>query len=200
MRDMGLMYGVGIYEKGKYTATKDGRPTREYNLWKGMLQRGYCAKFHEKQPTYIDVEVSKELLNFQNFAEIITKIPFYDEVDFNGRCFQCDKDLFNIKEYHKNTIVFIPHSINSFFTNAKQNKGEFPTGVVYRNDIKKYRTRMSIDGKYIHLGNFMTKEEAYKCYCDARNKQAKVLAQRYKGKIENRVYNTLINYDEELWI
>lgn len=192
--------GMGMYSKGKWKANEKKKHTREYNLWTNMLKRAYDPILHEKRPTYIDVEVSEELLDFQNFCEIVTKIPFYDAKDKNEKHFAMDKDLFNIEEYSKDTIVFIPQSLNSFFINNQKNRGKSPKGVRWDKKSKRYLVNIGIDGKKKYLGSFNTVEDAHQCYCKARNEYAKTLAKRYQGKVEQRVIDVLNSYDEEVWI
>lgn len=54
---------IGI---GAYDSVKD---KEAYSLWASMLERAYCKKYHKKRPTYENVIVCGEWLNFQNFAE-----------------------------------------------------------------------------------------------------------------------------------
>lgn len=190
-----LVYGVGVYEKGKYRSVIEGIKTKEYEVWSKMLQRCYDPKYWEKYPTYIDVEVSEEFLNFQEFCEIVTKLPFYGEQGYH-----MDKDILGLELYSKDTICFIPMAINQFFANNRKNKGECPTGVSFRKNMKDYSARISKNGKRIYLGYFNNPNEAFEVYCKARNEYAKELASIYRGKVDNRVIEALTNYDEELFL
>ncbi len=42
------------------------------------------------------------------------------------------------------------------------------TGVFWHNQSKKWRSKITINYKHIHLGGFDTKEEAYQAYLDAK--------------------------------
>ena len=60
------VYGVGIYEKGKFSS-KDN----SYKVWKNILQRCYDPKLHLRHPTYKDciicdayTAVKKEKINY----------------------------------------------------------------------------------------------------------------------------------------
>src|SRR5690554_2242867 len=61
-----MVYGIGIYEKGKYDTIKD---LKAYRLWKSILQRCYSKKSIAKFPTYRGCKVCDEWIYFQNFAK-----------------------------------------------------------------------------------------------------------------------------------
>jgi len=60
-------------------------------------------------------------------------------------------------------------SVEKIFEKQKSNTGY--KGVYFHSKYKKYRARISINKKRIHLGNFNTAEEAYKAYCEAEKEQ-----------------------------
>ena len=39
------VYGAGYIGEGKYTTTKNGKNSDEYNIWRNMLRRCYDPKF-----------------------------------------------------------------------------------------------------------------------------------------------------------
>lgn len=45
-----LIYGIGFYEEGKYAKRLGGKDTKEYTLWKSMLERCYSAKCQMRYP------------------------------------------------------------------------------------------------------------------------------------------------------
>ena len=56
-----LVYGVGVNDwVGRVKV--GGKKIREYQLWKGMLQRCFCEKYKQKYPSYQGVTCSKEWL------------------------------------------------------------------------------------------------------------------------------------------
>ena len=184
--------GAGFVGVGKYKQTVDGVITREANLHRWMLRRVFSKKYQETRPTYKNVEVDDKLLNFQYFCGIVNKYPFWNMKDENNEYYQMDKDIFSVKRYDESTIVFVPREINMFFANIQSKESKYAVGVNYYENKRLYVAQIS--GKYI--GAFRTEIEAYECYCNARNKRAKELAQKYYGKIEIRVYDVLMNYDE----
>ena len=52
-----LVFGVGVNDR-KYSTFANGKKTKEYVLWKSMLQRYYSDSFKKKRPTYEGCEVS----------------------------------------------------------------------------------------------------------------------------------------------
>lgn len=181
---MGIVEGIGIYERGKYTSN-----SKQYKLWKDVIVR--------VRKIYIGVRVCDRWIYFQNFAEDVTDIPFFNEVDESGRAYNLDKDMFGNKIYSKEGCVFLPHRINNFLVNKQKNNKKLPTGV-YKHKSGKYRTAINKDGKIKFIGGMAyTVEEAYEKYCKARNEMARELAKEYKGKVEQRVIDFLNNYDEK---
>lgn len=190
-----IVVGVGYIGIGKNKPTEDGKNTRKYQLWADMLRRAYDIKYHERRPTYKDVVVDEKLFDFQYFCQVIENIPFWNEKDENGRYYNLEKDIFSVKRYDENTIVFVPLSINQFLVNNKSNNGNYAVGVCLDKKSSKYIT----SARSKHLGRFDTELEAYEVYCNARNSYARELAEKYKGKIADRVYNVLINWNEKHW-
>ena len=64
-------------------------------------------------------------------------------------------------------------------------------GGKYRASIKRY-------GKHINLGRFECKFEAFQTYKGAKEAYLKELAEKWKGKIDNRAYLALINYEVDI--
>ena len=162
--------GVGCFGVGDYRTKINGRQTQEYGAWTNMLQRCYDNKYQEKFPTYKNVTICEEWLNFQNFARWHEENhPKMDSVQFH-----IDKDLLqeNVenKVYSPNTCVFIPQSVNAFLANKHSNNTSGYTGVSWFKRCKKWETRIKLFGeeKKKHLGYFTTYEQASEAYEQAR--------------------------------
>ena len=105
-----MVYGVGYNEpiEGEkvYRAYENGKQTRSHKTWEHILERCYSAKLHAKEPTYKDVVVAEEWLNYQVFAK------WYEEnyYEVEGQRMELDKDLLsgNCKIYSPNTCIFLP--------------------------------------------------------------------------------------------
>ena len=194
-------YGVGYLGEGKYKGKENGKATKCYNTWKNMLKRCYDPKYHEKYPTYIDCKVCEEWLNFQNFA----KWYYENYYEIEGQKMCLDKDIlmkYN-KIYSPDTCVFVPNIINVLFTKNDKNRGNNPIGV-FDCENGKYRVDCSVynfeknkkERKY--LGVYDTQEEAFEVYKEFKERYIKKVADYYKDKIPDKLYQALYNYEVEI--
>ena len=113
-----------------------------------MIERCYSKKSHKKRPTYIGCKVHKEWLYFSNFKK------WFDENYIEG--YELDKDILfkGNKWYCTDTCAFVPKEINSLFTKHDSKRGNFPIGVSYKKEIKKFYSSVSINGVIKNLGFF----------------------------------------------
>lgn len=166
----------------------NGKVLRSYKIWVNIIERCYnkTHKFY-KNYGYKGVTICNEWLCYANFKEWYEK--HYYELD-NERV-ELDKDILvkGNKVYSPDTCVFVPRRINVLFRDyAKESK--LPKGVSL--DYGKYKAYINIDGKKKSLGRFNTPEEAKNIYEEARLKEIKRLAEYYKDKIPEKLYNKLI--------
>ena len=113
------VYNRGFYGMGIYTARKNNIKTEECVKWFSMFVRCYDEKYHKRQPTYIECEVSDEFCNFQNFAnwyyhhKYVCKYPL-----------EIDKDLLyeGNKIYSPSTCCLIPKEINATLNSKRHDK------------------------------------------------------------------------------
>ena len=199
MRKRGVVYSCGVNDF-QGPVILNGKAITEYYLWKSMLARCYSPIFHKRNPTYKGCEVEPFLLSFTNFHNFVRNLKGFGEVDEKGRPFQMDKDLLvkGNKTYGVDTICFIPWEINAFLTNNSAVRGDLPVGVVYHKRDDVYQATFRLYGKTTYLGSFKTPEEAFVAYKNAKEQQAKVLAERWREKIDPRVYDALMNYEVNL--
>ena len=103
------------------------------------------------------------------------------------------------KIYSENTCVFIPPEINSVLIKSDKIRGKHPIGVYWCNTKKVFVAQVSKNkGKSEHLGLFKTELEAFNAYKEAKESFIKEQAEKWKGKIDNRAYNALMNYTVEI--
>lgn len=191
------VYNVGFIGEGKYKISIGNDKTRQYKVWKSMLQRCYDEKLHRKYPSYIDCTVSEEWHNYQNFAEWYDQN--YYEVDKEQMCLDKDILIKGNKLYSPETCIFAPRSINILFTKSNVTRGEFPIGVSYvKRD--KYFLAYCNDGKRnkYRIGRYDTPTEAFYAYKDYKENVIKQFADNFKDKIPNKLYNALIKYEVEI--
>lgn len=190
------VYGVGYFGIGKFKSRdENGKQTKCYATWLRMLERCYNAKYHEKFPTYKGCTVCAEWHNFQVFAEWYYS-NFYK---IEGQRMELDKDILckDNKVYSPETCVFVPQAINSLFVKHDKRRGDFPVGVTKNGN--KFKALVSKgNGKAMYFGTYTTVEEAFQAYKEAKEEYIKEVANEYKGKIDPRAYEAMMNYEVEI--
>lgn len=156
-----------------------------YDLWYAMLER--CKTLS----SYEDCHVCEEWLSFENFK------AWHKENYIDG--YALDKDLFSDGEriYSPKTCCYIPIRLNSLLAVSKRRQNGLPLGV-YKSG-KKFRSLLSHNGKYIHIGSFSTTEEAFSAYKAKKEYLIRQEAERLysNGEISERVFNKLITFKVE---
>ena len=189
------VYGIGVVGT-KYPSRVNGVQTKECALWYSMLKRCYSDAFKKKRPTYEGCKCSDNFLHYEYFYEWCHK-----QVGFNNEGWHLDKDLLikGNKVYSEDSCVFIPAEINSLLIKSTASRGEHLIGVHWSNTNKAFRARVCKNkGKREHLGLFKTELEAFNAYKEAKESFIKEQAEKWKGKIDNRAYNALMNYTVDI--
>lgn len=168
--------------------------SESYLKWHDMLVRCYNEKFHERKPQYRGCSVCEEWLNYSNFK------VWYDQNKIAGMNLDLDKDILfkGNKVYSPETCCFVPHAINTLFLSKKADRGDYPIGVSYEKDKKKFRAAMSFMGEQIKLGTFNTAEAAFARYKEYKEDFIQDLAEQYKDVIPHKVYEAMMNWKIEI--
>lgn len=182
--------GAGFIGDGIYSKEKD---IDSYVCWRNMLTRCFSEKYKEKYPTYEEVFVDNEWLNFQYFTKWYYKNIYY----IPNERIELDKDILykNNKVYSKNTCIFVPRRINSLLINNKSIRGKYPVGVDLHDG--KFRARCNTLDKSVFIGNYNTPELAFKAYKTYKERYIKQIADEYKDKIPDALYLALYSYTIE---
>jgi len=186
-----LVYGVGINDW--VGAVKvDGKQIKEYQLWQDMLKRSFDEKYKQKYPTYDGITCSKDWLSMTKFIEDVSQMRGY-----GLKGWELDKDVLvkGNKLYSKDTCCFVPKEVNYLLTKCDKARGEYPVGVCFHKASGKFKAQLTINGKRKHLGYFTTSEEAFFAYKAAKEAQIKVVAQKWKHLLDERVYQALLDYE-----
>ena len=98
-----------------------------------------------------------------------------------------------------NICVFIPSEINKVLVKREALRGEYLIGVSWHKKGKAFIAMVNKNkGKQEHLGCFKTEIEAFNAYKQAKESFIKEQAEKWKGKIDDRAYEALMNYEVEI--
>jgi hypothetical protein len=93
----------------------------------------------------------------------------------------------------------VPQEINKLFTKRQRCRGALPIGVSLGvGTHKPYRVYIQDGEKQHYLGFFDNVIDAFNAYKEAKEKRIKELADKYRDKLEPRVYEALYNYKVEI--
>lgn len=181
--------GVGILGEG---FNKGEAYSREYKLWTHMLSRCYSELFLGKNPCYEKVTVSDNFKNYQFF-----KTWCRDQVGFDQHGWDLDKDILSQdnKIYSEDTCCFVPKEVNLLLTYEKGHNNMLPFGVYFSEKRKKYMAQMSINNSVTYIGCFDCVEDAAKAYNLHKEERIKQVAEKWRGLLDSRVYNKLVNWE-----
>ena len=193
------VYGVGFHGVGKYKSRENGIKTNAYKEWHNMFARCY-GNYKKRNITYEDCHVCEEWHNFQNFAE------WYEEnyYEIEGEKICLDKDILykGNKIYSPETCVFTPNGINVLFTKSNKARGKYPIGVSKEKTTGKFKAecqkQLCEKSESRYLGLYDTPEEAFYIYKIEKEKYIKYVADKYKDKIPENLYNALYKYEVEI--
>ena len=185
----GLVLSVGVNDVDDYI-----NHDKPYILWKGMLERCYNPKSLKKCQSYLGVTVCQDWLKLSNF------LNWFDNYKWIQKGWQLDKDILvkGNKVYSPQTCCFVPHEINTLLTNCRKRRGEYPVGVSFIKAKQKFVVSLAYDGKNKTIGHFDNPLEAFNAYKKAKELRIKELADKWKDKLEPRVYEALYNYEVEI--
>lgn len=191
-KNIRTIYNIGFIGGDKYN-----NKNFSFSIWKEMIRRCYSEKFLLINKTYIGCSVDEKWHNFQNFSEW-----FYSEKSGYLEGYVLDKDILikGNKIYGPDTCCFVPSQINSLFTKRiKTDKiDNLPVGVQNSKTNKKYVATIRKFHRNIYLGSFDTIEEAEEVYLAERKIFLKDVANKWKDKIPEKVYNLIITYEDAL--
>lgn len=200
--------GVGYFGIGKYKPNRSGRgqdnyKQRVYDSWQRMIRRCYDEKEQQKPScrAYRGVKVCEEWHNFQNFASWAE-----DKLEKFEEGWELDKDMFgNGLLYSPENCTLLPYRINWFLSDSYSNKvSGLPEGVTKiepnadcPNGKVGFVARCSIKGVREYLGFYNTPKEAGQVYREAKENEAKRLAEEYRHLLTEEQYERLANFKLE---
>ena len=178
-----LIYNIAISENTRYYCNG-----QMYNIWHNMIKRCYSGLNCYK--AYIDCTVSENWLKFENFADWF-KLNYVEG-------FELDKDILfkGNKIYGPDTCCFVPRQINSLILTNKSRRGLLPIGI--KQVGSKFAVSLTKYKKKQYIGTYLTIEEAFENYKFEKQKYIREIADFWKEKISDNVYQSLINYQIEI--
>lgn len=195
------VYGVGYIGDFEKVLPNGVYPTdtKAYDMWVRMLERSCSKNYTEKHPTYKDVSLCEEWKCFTTFYSWFE--DNYYELP-NTRM-ELDKDIIikGNKLYSPETCVVVTQDINCLFTKRQNHRGDYPIGVSYNSREDKYSASCSNpfgNGRQDFLGNHNTIDKAFKTYKKHKEMIIKQVADYYKGRIPNKLYEALYRYKVEI--
>lgn len=113
---------------------------------------------------------------------------------------ELDKDILvkGNKIYSPDTCVFVPQRINTLIVGANRIRGEFPIGVYYDKQKKRYIASLSCGDRNVKVARCKTPIEAFFEYKFYKEQHIKNVADDYKNCIPENLYNALINWNIEI--
>lgn len=185
-----ILYNIGYIGEGKYNR-------RSCQCWKNMFKRCYDDEYKKLKPTYETCTVCEEWHNYSNFSKWYEEN--YYKIDNETMCLDKDILVKGNKMYSPETCIFVPIKINCLFTKSNNSRGKYPIGVNYNSEIRKYQSRCGNGlGKSISLGYYETPQEAFEAYKINKERYIKQVADEYKDKIPQKLYEVMYNWEVEI--
>lgn len=200
-----ILFGVGINDfelvHRHPSSERVGGKTvsdKKFLMWQAMLARSFSNYAKRLRPTYEDVSCIESWKTYSNFYKDISNLHGFDKALEEG--WALDKDILikGNKVYSPETCCFVPPEINGCFALRSLNRGDLPLGVSRNEYGLPYKARCRYDGKRISIGNYKTPEEAFEAYKVVKKKEILRLAEKWKGKIDGKVYEALIQWKIEI--
>jgi hypothetical protein len=179
--------GVG-YIGSNISIQNDSLTKLSYKVWAAMIVRGYNTEYKKRKPTYLNCFVCDEWHSFTNFNKW-----FYDNYI---RGFEIDKDILisGNREYRLDRCCFVPRKINLAVHSNYAKKNKLLMGVrEYSNG--RYRAFIGKHGNRINLGFYSSEIDAHLSWAKAKKEYIIELANSYKGKLTDEVYDRLVNME-----
>lgn len=188
-----LVANIGYVGDGEYSS-KSHRQL--FTLWHNMITRCYDEDSLKKNVTYQGCSVVEDWHCFQNFAKWCeTQNEYILNSDW---CL--DKDIIEKgnKVYSPDKCSFVPVCINNLFTLRVNKRGDYPLGVHRERRSGRFVAQVNIESKRVCLGRFDSVDEAFCAYKMAKERVIRSFAEKYKGEINNRTYDSLSKWTVEV--
>ena len=190
-----LVCGIGYIGNQRDFNSKKSKDY-SYRCWLNMIKRCYDRNIQQKHPTYAQCGVCIEWHCFIEFEK------WFNKNYVEGWCLDKDILIKGNKIYSPSTCCFVPYEINSLFTKRQNHRGDTPIGVRYCKPQRRFKECYKAclnkgDGK-CYIGCFKTAQEAFQAYKVAKEEWIKNIADKWKDKLDPKVYQALYSYQVEI--
>lgn len=158
-----------------------------------MLKRCYSSEKKYENYKEQGIVVCDEWLNFLTFKSWYDR-NFYQ---VGNEQMNLDKDILchGNKMYCPEYCIFVPKRINSLFVRAKNRRGSLPIGVHQKKGY--FISSCSINGENVK-NKHKDPMSAFLCYKEIKENHVKEIANQYKGKIPQRLYEAMIMFEVKI--
>lgn len=187
------IWGIGYLGEETETHFVNNKCIPSFGAWTNMIERCYAEHLRHKHLAYIGCLMDDEWHNYQNLRR------WYDDnfYQVGTERMHIDKDILfkDNNLYSPYTCLIVPQRINMIFMKKPKTRDNDLPNAIWR-CVNGYSA--AYNGK--SLGVFKTLKEAV--YAHDYNQRIHILkvAEEYKDKIPEKVYNALINYNKEITI
>ena len=189
-------YNVGYIGYGYDPKCAESR--KLFKIWSGLVQRCFDPLWKTRHKCYELTTCSEDFLCAANFITWSKSQLGYNSIDESDKPFALDKDILlkGNTIYSPDTCVFVPREINNLILSNRKVRGNLPIGVTSAE--ARFRARVSINNKEVALGVFETSNEAFQAYKEAKERHIKEVANKWKDRIDQRVYYALMKYEIDI--
>lgn len=166
-----------------------------YRVWVDMIERCYSKTRYKKYKSYDDCSVCNEWLCYANFKKWYNEN--YYNIEEETMCIDKDIIVKGNKIYSPDTCVFVPQRINKLFVNNKSNRGKYPIGVTYDMSTGYFVSIVRENNRNLKTYH-KTPEDAFNSYKERKEEIIKKVADEYKDKIPQRLYDAMYAYKVEI--
>lgn len=178
------------------------------STYSNMFNRCYNDNVHKIKPWYADCTICPEwytdisadnpdYIGRQVFGDWVNDGNFY--VIDGEPTVELDHDILvkGNTVYGPDTCVFVPKSVNATFGGMTKKRKKYdldlPVGVSRAPDGK-YRCNLQLVQKEL----FSTPEEAWQAYAEIQKSKLLALADKYYGKVPQKLIDAIVNYQFDI--
>lgn len=188
---MTLVCGIGINDSNHNVAVHkvvNGKSKQiwscpYYCIWRGILMRSKQS-FWSKNPTYFGCTVHEDWLRFSNFENWLKEQPNHAEWEIGKKNWAVDKDFLypGNKVYSPEACCLLPRYVNNALLDSARIRGEYPLGVSYHKQHKKFYSCIKLENRQCFLGLYDKLGDAHVAWQKAKIDALENILKKYKNE------------------